>query len=100
MVVQLWALPQGNNIGALYRTEVLVVQSCLTLCDPLGYSPPGSSVHGILQARDWSRLLFPSPGDFPDPGMEPTSLTSPALGGRVFTTMASWEAQGRGIYLD
>ena len=76
MVVQLWALPQGNNIGALYRIEVLVVQSYLTLCDPLGYSPPSSSVHGILQARDWSRLLFPSPGDLPDPGIKPTS---PAL---------------------
>ena len=28
-----------------------VAQSCLTLCNPTGYSPPGSSVHGILQAR-------------------------------------------------
>ena len=27
------------------------LQSCLTLCDPMDYSPPGSSVHGILQAR-------------------------------------------------
>ena len=29
----------------------LVVQSCLTLCDPRDYSLPGSSVHGIFQAR-------------------------------------------------
>ena len=29
----------------------LVVQSCLTFCDPMNFSPPGSSVHGILQAR-------------------------------------------------
>ena len=29
----------------------LFAQSCLTLCDPMDYSPPGSSVHGILQAR-------------------------------------------------
>ena len=29
----------------------LVAQLCLTLCDPLDYSPPGSSVHGIFQAR-------------------------------------------------
>ena len=28
-----------------------LLQSCLTLCDPKGCSPPGSSVHGILQAR-------------------------------------------------
>ena len=32
-----------------YRTHVLVAQSCL--CDPMDYSLPGSSVHGILQAR-------------------------------------------------
>ena len=31
--------------------HVLVAQSCLTLCDPKDYSPPGSSFHGILQAR-------------------------------------------------
>ena len=30
---------------------VLVIQSCLTLCDPMDCSPPGSSVHGILQTR-------------------------------------------------
>ena len=41
-------------------------------------SPPGSSVHGISQARIWSGLPFPSPGDFPHPGIEPMS---PALSG-------------------
>ena len=50
-------------------------QSCLTLCDPMDCSPPGSSVHGILQARILG-LPFPSPGDLPDPGIEPAS---PAL---------------------
>ena len=30
---------------------VLAAQSCLTLCNPMDYSPPGSSVHGNLQAR-------------------------------------------------
>ena len=33
------------------KMKVLAVQSCLTLWDPMDYSPPGSSVHGILQAR-------------------------------------------------
>ena len=55
---------------------VLVTQSCLTLCDPMNCSPQASSVHGILQARKWSGLSFPSPGDLPDPGIEPGS---PAL---------------------
>ena len=34
------------------RIYVLVAQSCLSLCDPMDCSPPGSSVHGILQAKD------------------------------------------------
>ena len=40
-----------------------------TLCDPMDYSPPGTSVHGILQARILEP--FPPPGDLPDPGIEP-----------------------------
>ena len=36
---------------SLSLLKVLVAQSCLTLCDHVDYSPPGSSVHGILQAR-------------------------------------------------
>ena len=38
----------------------LVIQSCPTLCDPIDYTQPGSSVHGIFQAR---KLKFPSPED-------------------------------------
>ena len=33
------------------KVKVLVVQSCSTLCDPMNCSPPGSFVHGVLQAR-------------------------------------------------
>ena len=51
-----------------------VDQSSLTLCNALDGSLPGSSVHGIVQEY-WSGLLFPPPGDFPDPGIEPTSPT-------------------------
>ena len=53
------------------------LQSCLTLCNPMDCSLPGSSIHGIL----------------PDPGFEPTSLTSPALAGGFFITSAIWEAK-------
>ena len=35
----------------------------------------------------WSGLLFPSPGDLPDPGIELASPESPALAGRFFTTV-------------
>ena len=37
-----------------------VTQPCLTLSDPMDCSPPGSSVHGIFHARDWSWVPFPS----------------------------------------
>ena len=67
------------------------LQSCPILCDPMG--GPGSSVHGILQARILEWLPFPSPGDLPDPGIKPMFLTSPALAGRFFNTSTTWEAQ-------
>ena len=38
-------------------------------------------------------MPWPPPGDFPDPGIEPSFLMSPALAGRFFTTSATWEAQ-------
>ena len=44
-----------------------------------------SSVCGISQEECWSELPFSSPGDLPEPGIEPTSPASPALAGRFFT---------------
>ena len=40
-----------------------------------------------------NRLPFPTPGDLPDPGIEPASLESPALADGLFTTSTTWEAQ-------
>ena len=47
--------------------------SRVRLCDPVDCSPPGSSVHGILQARtlEWVALSCPPPGDLPNPGIKP-----------------------------
>ena len=53
------------------RVKVRVIQSCLTLCDPLDYT-----VHRILQARILKWVVFPFSGDLPKPGIEPRS---PAL---------------------
>ena len=50
--------------------KVLVTQSCLILCNPVDCSPPGSSVHGVLQARMLKRV---APGDCADPGFKPKS---------------------------
>ena len=42
------------------KKEMLVAQSCPTLCDPMDCSPPGSSVHGVLQAEilEWVAIPF------------------------------------------
>ena len=76
-----------------------LLQSCLTLCDLRDYSPPGSSVHGILQARVLEWGAMPSSrgssqlGDLPNSGIKLASLMSPALAGRIFFTIsATWEA--------
>ena len=47
---------------------------------------------GFFRQKYWSGLPCPPPGDLPDPGMEHTSLMSPALAGGLFTTSATWEA--------
>ena len=49
---------------------------------------------GFPKQKYWSGLPFPTPGDRPDPGIEPVSLVSPALAGGFFTASATWEARG------
>ena len=58
----------------------LVSKSSWTLFNPTDYSTPGTSVHGILQARilEWVAISF-SKGGLPDPGIDPTSPASPAF---------------------
>ena len=48
---------------------------------------------GFFRQEYWNGLSFPTPGDLPDPGIEPTSLMSPALAGGFFTTSTTQEAQ-------
>ena len=70
---------------------VLVTQSCLTVCDPMDCSPPGSSVHEIFSRQGcWSVLPFPSPGDLPNPGIE---ARSPALQADSLPTELQWKPQ-------
>ena len=59
---QLYVTPAMENFIISFH-GCLVTQSCPTLCDPMDYSPPGSSVHGILQARivEWV-AISPSRG--------------------------------------
>ena len=48
---------------------------------------------GFSRQEYWSGLLFHSPEDLPDPGIDVQSLTSPSSAGEFFTTCAAWEAQ-------
>ena len=85
----LWILIKLANCTYVHAKSL---QFCPILCNPRDHNPSGSSVPMILQARilEWFPCL--SPGDLPDPGVEPLSLMSPALAGRFFTTDATWEA--------
>ena len=44
----------------MYAAAAKALQLCLTLCDPIDGSPPGSSIHGIFQARtlEWGAIAF------------------------------------------
>ena len=69
--------------------SVWVTQLCATLCDPIDYSPPGSSVHGVLQARslEWVAISFSRGSSRP----RDWTLVS-CIAGRRFTLWASREA--------
>ena len=72
------------------------VQSRPTLCDPMGCSPPDSSVHWILQARmlEWVAMPFSRGSswlsDRTQPAFEPRFLTFPAFGDEFFFFLISW----------
>src|SRR5574337_279926 len=67
-------------------------QLCPTLCDSWIVAQQAPPSMGFSKQEYYSELPFPTPGDLPDPGIEPTSLASPALAGGFFTTRAAWEA--------
>ena len=65
------------------KVKVLVAQLCLTLCDPMYYSPPGSPVHGILQARILEWVVIPFSRGF----SQPRDLTQVScIAGEFFTS--------------
>ena len=88
--------------------KVFVAQLCLTLCDLMDCNPPGSFVHGTLQARILEWEPFPSPGYLPNPGIEPgfpallleTSLVTQMVK-RLPTMRETWvQSLGREDLLD
>ena len=55
-----------------WKVKVSVIQSCLTLCDPMDYSPAPLSM-GFSRQEYWSGLSSLLPGDLPNPGIKPMS---------------------------
>ena len=70
------------------------LQSCPNLCHSMDYRPPGSSIHGICQARTLEWVAMSSSRDPPDSGTGPGSGASPALAGRFFIASATWKPTG------
>ena len=78
-----------NHLGELLQLRLpdfcccLVTKSCLTLCNPMDCSPPGSSVHGISWARilEWVIVSFSRGSSLPRGGTNVSRLA-----GRFFTT--------------
>ena len=60
-----------------HKTNVclFVAQLCLTLCSPMNHSPQAPLFMGFSRQECWSGLPFPSPGDLPNPEIEPGSPT-------------------------
>ena len=70
------------GLNTITQMCVLVAQSCLALCNPMDCSPPGSSVHGILQARmlEWVAISFSRGSPWPRDGTRVSWIS-----GRLFT---------------
>ena len=82
----------GNLIsGSSAAGAAKSLQSCLTPCDLIDSSPPGSSVPGILQARRVGCCALLQ-GIFPTQGSNWHLLGLPALSGGFFLAHATWEA--------
>ena len=87
-----WIKNMSLITGSLPKTKVKeseVAQSCPTLCDHMDFSPPGSSIHGIFQARvlEWIAISFSRGSSQP---RDRTQVS--CIAGRRFTVWASREA--------
>ena len=81
--VSIWSQQKGLPEHWYPYSSSMHTQLCLTLCDPFNYSLPGSSVHGILQARILEWVAISSSRGSSRPRDRPAS---PAVAGGFFTT--------------
>ena len=85
-----WTVREVREKVKVSKSVGLVTQSCPILCNPMDCSPPGSSVHGIFQARipEWVTIPFSRRSSQP----KDRTRVSPTAG-RFFTIWATREAQ-------
>ena len=84
-----------RGLYKISKMKVLVAQCGLTLCDPMDYSSPGSSTHGIFQARilEWVAVSFSRGYSTPRNWTQ-----APRIAGRFFTIWATRESQPSNIW--
>ena len=115
-----WCLTDGSGTkrkAAIWRTALFVgrlevfssnlwgticLWACLPACQVISVMSDSATLCSVAcqaalstrfcRQEYWSGLPRPSPGDLPDPGIEPMPLISLALAGRFFTVSATWEA--------
>ena len=80
----------------LYILKESISDTFVALCTVVHQAPLSMR---FSRQEYWSQLPRPPPGDLPDPGIKSTSLMSPALAGRFFTTSTTWEALRIYIYI-
>ena len=85
-------LSPPSTLTKAMKVKVFITELCPTLCDPMDYSPPGSSVHGIPQARilEWIAISFSRGSSWP---RDQTWVS--CIAGRFFTIWATREAWPR-----
>ena len=85
------------NLKKWWKVKVLVIQLCPTLCGLMGYSLPGCSVHGILQARilEWAAIPFSRGSSQPRDG-----IWVSCMAGRFFTIWVSREEFSLSLHTD
>ena len=74
-ITPLYSFLLYRKVNPLHAMHATLLQSCSTFCDSIDYRPPGSSLHGILQARILELVAMPSSrGIFPTQGSNPGFL--------------------------
>ena len=76
-----FSIPNANGTSKCLKSESEVAQSCPTVCNPMDYSPPGSSIHGIFKARmlEWVAISFSKGSSWPRDRSQVSRIVADAL---------------------